>query len=138
MTTCKGWDSAARRMGTAKSVHASKNVETRNASFMDGPLRNFLLAEEHGSTGVLALCFARLNYRVQSSADPTPETPILASCRRPALQRSRSIRLRGSEKKRATTSPATAATMTVATKSNGTDQIGFPYFTKIAKNAKTT
>src|SRR6266478_5578854 len=53
MTTRRGCDSAARRTGTAKSVHASKNVETRNASFMDGPLRNLFPAKEHGSTGDL-------------------------------------------------------------------------------------
>src|SRR5258707_3575408 len=60
MTTCKGWESAERRTGTAKSMHVSKNVEMRNASFMEGPLRNFLLAGEHGSTEDLAGTFSQL------------------------------------------------------------------------------
>src|SRR5258708_35814235 len=60
MTTCKGWESAERRTGTAKSMHVSKNVEMRNASFMAGPLRNFLLAGEHGSTEALAGTFSEI------------------------------------------------------------------------------
>src|ERR1700719_1275396 len=35
MTTRKGYDSAARRTGTARSAQASKNVKLRNASFME-------------------------------------------------------------------------------------------------------
>src|SRR6266403_4406327 len=56
MTTCKGWDSAARRTGTAKSVHASENVAMRNVSFMVAPSRNFSSGEEHRSTRDLARC----------------------------------------------------------------------------------
>jgi hypothetical protein len=44
-------------MGAAKSVHASKNVELRNPSFIVAPHHNFSSGEEHGSTEELARFF---------------------------------------------------------------------------------
>src|SRR5216683_1991351 len=76
MATRKGADSAARRAGTARSAHARKNEQLRNASFMVAPLRIFLSREQHGSTLDLARGFPRLRRHKPS----WPRVPLRIEC----------------------------------------------------------